>query len=125
MVPSTTNSQGIGTVSEDAPSVVRFGDFELDLEQLELRRHGAPVRLPPQPMRILALLLSHAGRIVTREDIQGQVWGSETFVDFELGLNRCIRQIRAALGDNPEQPRFIETIPKRGYRFVAPVENHS
>jgi Tol biopolymer transport system component/DNA-binding winged helix-turn-helix (wHTH) protein len=125
MVPTTTNSQGIGTVSEDAPSVVWFGDFELDLEQLELRRHGAPVRLPPQPLRILSLLLSHAGRIVTREEIQGQVWGSETFVDFELGLNRCIRQIRAALGDNPEQPRFIETIPKRGYRFVAAVEKPS
>jgi Tol biopolymer transport system component/DNA-binding winged helix-turn-helix (wHTH) protein len=112
-------------VSDDAPSVVRFGDFELDLEQLELCRRGAPVRLPPQPLRVLSLLLSRAGRIVTREEIQRQVWDSETFVDFEVGLNRCIRQIRAALGDNPEQPRFIETIPKRGYRFVAPVENHS
>jgi len=111
-------------VSDDAPSVVRFGDFELDLEQVELRRHGAPVRLPPQPLRILALLSTRAGRIVTREEIQRQVWG-ETFVDFELGLNRCIRQIRAALGDNAEQPRFIETIPKRGYRFVAPLEKPS
>ena len=109
-------------MSDDAPSVVRFGDFEFDLGQLELRLHGAPVRLPPQPLQILALLLSHAGRIVTREEIQRQVWGSEIYVDFEHGLNRCIRQIRAALGDNPEQPRFIETIPRRGYRFVAPVE---
>ncbi|MGA3325472.1 MAG: winged helix-turn-helix domain-containing protein [Terriglobia bacterium] len=111
-------------MSDDAPSVVRFGDFELDLEQLELRQRGAPVRLPPQPLQILALLLSHAGRIVTREEIQRQVWGNETFVDLELGLNRCIRQIRAALGENPEQPGLIETIPKRGYRFVAPVEKH-
>lgn len=112
-------------MSDDGPSVVRFGDFELDLEQLELRRNGAPVRLPPQPLRVLSLLLSRAGRIVTRDEIQRQVWDSETFVDFELGLNRCIRQIRVTLGDSPEQPRFIETIPKRGYRFVAPVEKQS
>jgi DNA-binding winged helix-turn-helix (wHTH) protein/Tol biopolymer transport system component len=122
MVPSAGNAIRISTVSVDAPSVARFGDFELDFEQLELRRQGAQVHLPPQPLRILALLLSHAGRIVTREEIQRQVWASGTFVDFELGLNRCIRQIRAALDDNPDQPRFIETIPKRGYRFVAPLE---
>ncbi len=122
MVASVGNPKRISTVSVDAPSVARFGGFELDLQQLELRRQGAQVHLPPQPLRILALLLSHAGRIVTREEIQRQVWASGTFVDFELGLNRCIRQIRAALDDNPDQPRFIETIPKRGYRFVAPLE---
>ncbi len=103
-------------------SSIRFDPFELDLGTGELRRDGAPVRLQPQPARVLALLVARAGELVTREEIQREVWGDETFVDFEHGLNFCIREIRAALGDSARAPRYVETLPRRGYRFVAPVE---
>jgi TolB-like protein/DNA-binding winged helix-turn-helix (wHTH) protein/tetratricopeptide (TPR) repeat protein len=104
-------------------SLLRFGAFELDLRTGELRKAGSLISLPPQPFRILALLASHAGQLVTREEIQRQIWGSETFVDFERGLNFAINKIRKALGDDAETPRYIETLARRGYRFVAPVEN--
>jgi DNA-binding winged helix-turn-helix (wHTH) protein len=106
-----------------ASSGVRFGDFELDLRTGELRRDGTILKLQPQPARVLVLLVSHAGEVVTRQDLAQQVWGSDTFVDFEQGLNYAIRQIRSALEDDPDHPRFLETLPKRGYRFIAPVEN--
>jgi len=86
-----------------------------------LRRNGTSIKLQPQPAKVLALLVSRAGEIVTRQDLAQQVWGSETFVDFEQGLNFAIRQIRSALEDDAEHPRFLETLPKRGYRFTAPV----
>jgi TolB-like protein/DNA-binding winged helix-turn-helix (wHTH) protein len=101
--------------------VRRFGVFELDSRAGQLRKSGVVVRLPPQPFKILTLLTSRPDQIVTREDIRRQIWGDETFVDFEQGLNHCIRQIRAALGDDAETPRYIETLPRRGYRFVYPV----
>lgn len=94
----------------------------MDLRTGELRRNGAPLRLQPQPAKILALLIRHAGQIVTREDIVREVWGSDTFVDFEQGLNYAIRQIRSVLNDDAESPHVIETLPKRGYRFIAPLE---
>lgn len=103
-------------------SVRRFEVFELDLEQQELRKDGLPVRLAPQPLKVLALLVAHAGRMVNRKELQEQLWGDSTFVDFEIGLNRCIRQIRAVLHDDAEAPRFIETLPRRGYRFIASVQ---
>lgn len=103
-------------------SVLRFGVFELDLKVGELRKAGALIKLPPQPFKVLALLVCQAGEVVTREEIQQQVWGGETYVDFERGLNFCIRQIRTALGDDAETPRYIETLPRRGYRLIAPVE---
>ncbi len=103
-------------------SVLRFGAFELDLEQQELRQEGAPVRLAPQPFKVFVFLISRAGRMVTRKELQEQLWSDSTFVDFEVGLNRCIRQIRAALNDDAEEPQFIETLPRRGYRFIAPVK---
>jgi len=103
-------------------SIVRFGAFELDLEQQELRKNGLRVPLAPQPFKVLALLVAHAGRMVTRKEIQEQLWSDSTFVDFEVGLNRCVRQIRIALDDDPEEPRFIATLPRRGYRWIAPVE---
>jgi TolB-like protein/DNA-binding winged helix-turn-helix (wHTH) protein len=87
-----------------------------------LRRDGIPVKLQPQPAKVLVLLVQQAGEVVTRAEIAEQVWGSETFVDFEHGLNFAIRQIRAALDDDAEQPRFLETLPKRGYRFIASVD---
>lgn len=101
---------------------LRFGVFELDLATLELRKAGVLVKLQQQPARVLALLALRGGALATREEIQREVWGSETFVDFEQGLNFCIRQIRSALADSAESPRFVETLPRRGYRFVAPVE---
>ncbi|MCI0489681.1 MAG: winged helix-turn-helix domain-containing protein, partial [Blastocatellia bacterium] len=100
----------------------RFGLFELDLESGELRKNGRPVRLQAQPARVLALLVSCAGKSVTRQELQQHVWG-ENFVEFDQGLNYCISQIRAALGDKSDSPVFIETIPRQGYRFIAPVEH--
>jgi TolB-like protein/DNA-binding winged helix-turn-helix (wHTH) protein len=105
--------------------VVRFADCEFDLRTGELRRNGTSLKLQPQPAKVLALLLSRPGEIVTRQDLSQQVWGSETFVDFEQGLNYAIRQIRSALQDDAEHARFLETLPKRGYRFTAAVTSSS
>jgi len=102
--------------------VVTFGVFRVDLDRGELSKFGTPVRLKPQALKLLLLLLEDAGEVVTREEIQKQLWGdNHTFVDFDLGLNHCVRQIRAALGDDATTPRYVETIPRRGYRFIAPV----
>lgn len=106
----------------ESPSFLRFGDFLLDPNAGELRKAGFRIKLQPQPFKVLSILASRPGEAVTREEIQQQVWGSETFVDFERGLNVCVQQIRAALGDDPDTPRFLETLPKRGYRFLASVE---
>jgi TolB-like protein/DNA-binding winged helix-turn-helix (wHTH) protein/Tfp pilus assembly protein PilF len=96
-----------------------FGLFELDLQNRELLKNGQPVRLPPQAFRVLELLASHPGQLVTREEIQKQVWSGDTFVDFEHSINKAIRQIRYALRDDADAPKFIETLPRRGYRFIA------
>ena len=104
-----------------SPALVRFGDYELDLRTAELRRHGVLVKLQPQPAKVLVTLVSRAGEVVSRQDLVEQVWGSQTFVDFEQGLNFAIRQIRSVLEDDAEHPRYLETLPKRGYRFTAPV----
>ncbi len=99
----------------------RFGVFEIDPESAELLRQGERVPLPPQPFKVLALLVGRAGAIVTRAEIREQVWGAGTHVEFDQGLNFCIRQIREALGDDADAPRFVETLPRRGYRFLASV----
>jgi len=104
---------------------VSFGEYELDCNTGELRRDGVALKLQPQPARVLAILVRRSGEVVTRQELAEQVWGSETYVDFEHGLNFAIGQIRSVLGDGPEHPHFIETIPKRGYRFIAPVGDHS
>ncbi len=101
--------------------LLRFGSFELNLATEELRKNGLPLKLSPQPFRILALLAGQAGQIVTREEIRQQVWGGETYVDFEHGMNQCIKQIRTVLSDNTDNPIYVETLPRRGYRFLAPV----
>jgi len=101
--------------------VVRFAEFELDLRGGELRTNGTSVKLQPQPAKILALLVRRRGETVTRDEIVQEVWGSDTFVDYEGGLNFAIRQIRSALGDDAERPLYVETVPKRGYRFVGSV----
>jgi DNA-binding winged helix-turn-helix (wHTH) protein/WD40 repeat protein len=108
---------------EPEPRLLRFGPFELDTRTAELRRAGARVKLQLQPARVLALLASQPGRLHTREEIQQQVWSDGTYVDFEQSLNFCIRQIRAALGDHAGTPRYVETLPRRGYRFIAPVDS--
>jgi TolB-like protein/Tfp pilus assembly protein PilF len=107
------------------PAVIRFGEFELDLCTAQLRTAGMVTKLQPQPAKVLALLAAHPGTLVSREQIRQQVWGDDTFVDFEQGLNFCIRQIRTVLGDDAESPRFVETLPRRGYRFLATVETVS
>ena len=99
----------------------RFGLFEFDAATGELTREGVPVRLQPQPARVLAVLLERAGDVVSRNELRQTVWTEGTFVDFERGLNFCIAQIRSALGDSADSPRFVETLPRRGYRFIAPV----
>jgi len=101
--------------------VVRFSEFEADFRNGELRKNGSRIKLQDQPFRILQILLQHPGDLVTREDLQRQIWPSDTFVDFEKGLNNAIKRLRDALGDSAEQPQFIETYPKRGYRFIAAV----
>src|ERR1700686_2482514 len=101
------------------PKRLCFGLFELDLQSRELRRGGQPIKLPPQAFRVLELLASHPGQLVSREEIQKQVWTGGTFVDFEHGINKSIRQIRYALRDDADAPKFIETLPRRGYRFIA------
>jgi TolB-like protein/Tfp pilus assembly protein PilF len=108
--------------SRNSRSVFRFGPFELDSQSGELRRDHVPVKLPPQPLKILISLASHPGDLQTREEIRNLVWKSATFVDFELGLNGCLNQIRKVLGDDARKPRYIETMPRRGYRFIAPVQ---
>jgi DNA-binding winged helix-turn-helix (wHTH) protein/TolB-like protein len=100
----------------------RFGIFTFTPSTGELRRGDVPVRLQSQPAKVLALLVRRRGEIITREALQREIWGDGTHVDFERGLNFCIAQVRTALGDSAESPRFIETIPKQGYRFIAPVE---
>jgi DNA-binding winged helix-turn-helix (wHTH) protein/TolB-like protein len=103
-------------------SRIRFAEFEFDRVTVELRRQGEVVRLQPQPAQVLGLLIDHAGEIVTRDALRDAIWGGDTFVDFDKGLNFAIAQVRAALGDSAEAPRFIRTFPKRGYQFIARMD---
>ncbi len=101
--------------------MIRFGAFELDAASSELRKAGILLKIHPQPLRVLMLLLERPGQIVTREEIRRCLWGNNTFVDFERGINFCVKQIRAVLADDAERPRYIQTLPRRGYRFIAAV----
>jgi DNA-binding winged helix-turn-helix (wHTH) protein/tetratricopeptide (TPR) repeat protein len=103
--------------------LLRFGVFEVNLTTEELRNSGTIVKLPPQPFKLLALLANRAGEIVTRDEIQKLLWDNQTFVDFDKGVNKCILQIRNALNDNADRPLYIETVPRKGYRFLAPVKS--
>jgi len=102
-------------------SVVRFGTFEVSLQSGEVRKGGLRIRVQQQPMKLLEILLEHPGEVVTREELRSRVWPSENFGDFDQALNIAIGKLRSALGDSAESPRFIETLPKRGYRFIADV----
>ncbi len=104
------------------PELLRFGIFELDLRAGELRKNGLRVRLQEQPFQVLAMLLERPGEIVGRQELQKKLWPTDTFVDFDHGLNKAINKLRDALGDSAESPRFVETIARRGYRFLADVK---
>jgi cholera toxin transcriptional activator len=116
MSASQTNNPG---------KIARFGVFELDLAAGELRKSGMKLRLQEQPLQILALLLERAGSVVTREELRQKVWPADTFVDFDHGLNTAVNKLREALGDSASSPRYVETLARRGYRFIAPVQSRA
>jgi TolB-like protein/DNA-binding winged helix-turn-helix (wHTH) protein len=105
------------------PRRIQFGAFELDSAAGELRKHGIKIRLQEQPLQILQQLLEHPGEVVTREDLQKRIWPADTFVDFDHGLYSAVKRLRDALSDNAETPRYVETLPRRGYRFIAAVDH--
>src|SRR5215470_13900115 len=100
---------------------IQFGVFELDLRNAELRKSGTKVKLQEQPLKILQILLENPGQIVTREELRSRVWPVNTFVEFDQGLYNAMARLREALGDASENPRFIQTVARRGYKFIAPV----
>jgi len=102
--------------------VIRFGVFEADLAAAELRKSGVRIRLQEQPFQVLAYLLTHPGEVVSREDLRQHLWPSDTFVDFDHSLNTAVNKLREALGDSASSPRYVETLARRGYRFLAPVQ---
>ena len=111
----------MNTSTQKPPNVVRFGAFEADFGRLLLTKGGLRVKLQEQPFKLLGLLLERPGEIVSREEIRQALWSADTFVEFDDGLNTAIKKLRAALADSAENPRYIETVPRRGYRFTAPV----
>src|SRR3954463_5514677 len=117
-LPIVGNSNGT-----DMYSTRRFGVFELDLRAGELRRSGLKVKLQEQPFQLLLQLLEKPGEVVTREELRNRLWPADTFVDFDHSLNAAIRRLRDALGDSAENPTFVETVARRGYRFLAPVSS--
>ncbi len=110
--------QGIGP----AHGTLRFGPFEADLLARELRKQGVRIKVPDQSFRVLGMLLEYPGKLVSREALQQQIWPSDTFVDFEQGLNNSIKRLREGLGDSAEMPQYIETLPRRGYRFIGAID---
>jgi len=109
-------------VQKNNNRIARFGVFELDLNTGELRKGGVKLRLQGQPVQVLTLLLERAGDVVTREELREKLWASDTFVDFDHSLNTAINKVREALGDSASSPRYVETLARRGYRFIAPVQ---
>src|SRR5215831_19340532 len=107
--------------AQNPSGTLRFGVFELDLSAGELRKYGMRVRLQEQPFQVLAMLLARPGELVSREELQRKLWPADTFVDFDHSLNAAIRRLRDALGDSAENPRYVETVARRGYRFLIPV----
>src|SRR5215813_2124118 len=123
MARASAASTESGMTSKPHTSVLRFAGFELDPRSGELRKKGDLVPLRPQALKVLTVLATRSGEVVTRDEIRQQIWSGDTFVDFDQGLNFCIRQIRESLGDDAEAPQYIETLPRRGYRFLIPVES--
>lgn len=108
-------------VESRCPAILRFGTFEMNVRAGELHRQGTRIRLQEQPFQLLAVLLQRPGDLVTREELRAHIWPQDTFVDFDNSLNTAAAKLRKALGDSAENPHFIETLPRRGYRFIAPV----
>src|ERR1700686_2932067 len=107
------------------PRVIRFGEFEADLHSGELRKAGVRGKLHHQPFQLLTVLIERAGDVVPREELKNKLWGCDTFVDFDVGLNSAIKKLRDALSDAAESPRYIETLPRKGYRFIASISQPS
>src|SRR5277367_5095958 len=101
----------------------RFDAFDVDMRSGEVRKHGIRLKLQDQPFQVLAHLLEHPGEVVTREELRQELWPGDTFVDFDTGLNSAVKKLRDVLGDSADEPRYIETLPRRGYRFIADVDN--
>jgi Tol biopolymer transport system component/DNA-binding winged helix-turn-helix (wHTH) protein len=114
----------VGVSTSSRPHLVRFGVFELDVRSGELRKSGARVPLQDQPLKLLECLLEHPGELVTRDELRARLWPGDTFVDFEQGVNAAVKRLREALADSADTPRFIQTLPRRGYRFIAPVDDN-
>lgn len=115
---------GVAMVNEGVAKTARFGLFEVDLDSGELWKDGTRIRLQEQPFRVLAMLLERPGEMVTREQLRSQLWPGDTFVDFDHSLNTAVNKLREALGDAAANPRFVQTIARRGYRFIAPVQRN-
>src|SRR5712691_8244715 len=115
---STLSANG----TRNARRILRFGVFEFDVRTGELRKHGVKLRLQGKPLQVLQALVERAGDVVTREELQRRLWSSNVFVDFDNGLNTAANRLRVALGDSAENPRYIETLTRVGYRFIAPIE---
>lgn len=122
--PLGTQESGVNSNKGEPSHRARFGAFEVDLRSGELRKHGIKIKLQEKPFQILALLIEQPGEVVTREELQRRLWPGDTFVDFDRNLNTAANRLRQALGDSAENPRFIETIPRRGYRLIVPVEGN-
>lgn len=110
-------------MDRERANLIRFGEYEVDVRSVEMRKNGTRIRLQEQPLQVLLALLQHPGEIVSREDLRAHVWPKDTFVDFDHALNTAIKKIRCALGDDAGVPRYIETIPRRGYRFLGQTES--
>ncbi len=110
--------------ASSAGGILRFGVFEVDLGSGELRKNGSRIRLQEQPFQVLTMLLDRRGEMVTREDLRSKLWPADTFVDFDHGLNTAVNKLREALGDAAANPRFVQTVARRGYRFIAPVQEN-
>src|SRR5437660_10841006 len=108
-------------IQSQLPRVVRFGNFEIDVRAGELRRNGVKLKLQEQPFQILCMLVERPGEVVTREELRNRLWSADTFVDFDHSLNAAIKRLRVALGESADAPVFIETMARRGYRFIAPL----
>lgn len=106
-------------------AVIRFGQFELDQDAGQLRRDGTRVRLQEQPFQVLEILLENPGKVIPREELQRRIWPSDTFVDFDHGINNAIKRLRETLGDTAETPRYVETLPRRGYRFIGKTDRET
>src|SRR5512146_1644573 len=120
--PPATSFARLGAMPQQQAARYKFGLYEADLSSGELFREGRKLRMQEQPFQVLVALLERAGDVVTREDLRQRLWPSDTFVDFDHSLNTAINKLRDALGDGAANPRFIETLPRRGYRFIAPVQ---